>query len=364
VISPARALLEAGPYALAQEEKRARLAPALEALTRHHHAECPAYRDVVDRVFGGLESVDFSRLESLPFLPVSMFKSRDLRSVPDDRVLKVLTSSGTTGQRVSRIALDAETSQVQSATLVKVAQHHLGRQRLPMVIVDHPGVTRERGSHSARAAGILGMSQFGHRPFHALRDDMSLDVDGLARYLEAAQGKRVLFFGFTFMVWEHFVRVIEREQVALPRVDGVLVHSGGWKKLEALAVDRAVFRERVRAATGVASVLDFYGMVEQVGSVYFENELHHLHAPVVSEVIVRDPVTLEPVPDGTPGVIQVVSSLPTSYPGHSLLTEDLGVIVGADLPGTALKGRCFDVLGRLPRAELRGCSDTFVRSAA
>ena len=78
----------------------------------------------------------------------------------------------------------------------------------------------------------------------------------------------------------------------------------------------------------------------------------------------RDPVTLEPVPDGTPGVIQVVSSLPTSYPGHSLLTEDLGVIVGADLPGTALKGRCFDVLGRLPRAELRGCSDTFVRSAA
>ena len=58
-------------------------------------------------------------------------------------------------------------------------------------------------------------------------------------------------------------------------------------------------------------------------------------------------------------MIQVVSCLPTSYPGHSLLTEDLGVIRGTDRPDLELRGRCFEVLGRVPRAELRGCSDTF-----
>ena len=138
MISPARALLDRGPYALGQAEKRAALGPALEALTRHHHAACAPYRDIVARVFGGLAGVDFSRLEHLPFLPVSLFKSLELRSVPAGEVIKVLTSSGTTGTSVSRVYVDAETSQVQSATLVKVAQHHLVRQLLPMVIVDHP----------------------------------------------------------------------------------------------------------------------------------------------------------------------------------------------------------------------------------
>jgi hypothetical protein len=98
--------------------------------------------------------------------------------------------------------------------------------------------------------------------------------------------------------------------------------------------------------------------------VYFENEQHHLQAPIYSEIMVRDPVTLAPLPDGEPGLLQVMSCLPTSYPGHSLLTEDLGVIRGADLPGSAMKGRCFDVTGRVPRAELRGCSDTFQERAA
>jgi hypothetical protein len=124
-------------------------------------------------------------------------------------------------------------------------------------------------------------------------------------------------------------------------------------------VDPRAFRERVQAVTGVDQVINFYGMVEQVGGVYFENPIHYLHAPIYSEVIVRDPLTLEPVPDGAPGLVQVLSCLPTSYPGHSLLTEDLGVIRGADPEETGMGGRCFEILGRVPKAELRGCSDTF-----
>jgi hypothetical protein len=85
---------------------------------------------------------------------------------------------------------------------------------------------------------------------------------------------------------------------------------------------------------------------------------------VYSDVIVRDTHTLEPLPPGQPGLVQVVSALPTSYPGHSLLTEDLGVVEGCDDPATGMGGRFFRLLGRLPRAELRGCSDTFQQPAA
>lgn len=365
--SPAQDLLETPPYSLGQRQKDAVLSGALSALTAHHYRSCATYRDIVDRVFGGIPDRDRDRrLEDLPFLPVSLFKTHELRSVPESAVIKVLTSSGTGGASVSRIYLDAETAGIQSAVLVKVVQHFLGKDRLPMVILDHEGVVRDRRSHSARGAGILGMAQFGRRPFYALREDMSLDDRGLLDYLAAARGGRVLFFGFTFMVWSFFLQALEERGLTLDVGDGVLVHTGGWKKLRDLAVSPRDFRDRVGARTGIRSVINFYGMAEQVGGVYFENDLHYLHAPIFSDVIIRDPVTLAPVPDGQPGLIQVLSSLPVSYPGHSILTEDLGVIRGCDSPELAMKGRFFEMLGRVPESELRGCSDTFqtVRAAA
>jgi hypothetical protein len=364
--SPAQDLLETPPYGLARAEKDAMLSRALSTLTQHHYEHCETYRHIVDRVFGGLEASRSGRLSDIPFLPVSLFKTHELKSVPDSEVIKVLTSSGTSGQSVSRIYLDAETARVQSAVLVKIVQHFLGKDRLPMVILDHAGVMRERKSHSARGAGILGMAQFGRRPFYALREDMSLDEQGLLDYLAAAQGGRILLFGFTFMVWSCFVQALEQRGIKLDLGDAVLVHTGGWKRMKDLAVTPDDFRERLQAVTGIRSVINFYGMAEQVGGVYFENDLHYLHAPIYSDVVIRDPVTLAPLPDGEVGLIQVLSSLPVSYPGHSILTEDLGVIRGVDAPGLAMKGRYFEMMGRVPESELRGCSDTFqpVRAAA
>jgi hypothetical protein len=368
--SPAQDLLETPPYGLARPEKDAMLSRALSALTAHHYEHCATYRHIVDRVFGGLEASRSGRLTDIPFLPVSLFKTHELKSVPDSEVIKVLTSSGTSGQNVSRVYLDAETARVQSAVLVKVVQHFLGKDRLPMVILDHAGVVRERKSPSARGAGILGMAQFGRLPFYALREDMSLDEQGLLDYLAAAihgpGGGRILLFGFTFMVWTGFVQALEQRGLQLDLSDAVLVHTGGWKRMKDLAVGPEDFRARLQALTGIRSVINFYGMAEQVGGVYFENDLHYLHAPIYSDVVIRDPVTLAPLPDGEVGLIQVLSSLPVSYPGHSILTEDLGVIRGVDAPQLTMKGRYFEMMGRVPESELRGCSDTFqpVRAAA
>ena len=118
--SPARALLDLPPFGLRQADKRAQLLPMLGALTEHHAERCVPYRNVLDRVFGGLDRHRIDRLEDVPFLPVTLFKTHTLSSVPESEVLKVLTSSGTTGQQPSRVFLDAETASVQSAVLVKV----------------------------------------------------------------------------------------------------------------------------------------------------------------------------------------------------------------------------------------------------
>jgi phenylacetate-coenzyme A ligase PaaK-like adenylate-forming protein len=357
-------LLAVGPYALPQAEKRAILTERTRELTRWHYERCELYGHIVDRIFGGRRALEFERLEDAPYLPVSLFKTRELRSVATSEVLKTLTSSGTTGQAVSRIYLDAATAQMQSRTLVKIMQHFLGVERRSMIFLDHAAVMRDRRSLSARGAGILGLLPFGRQPFYALREDMSLDLDGLERYVAAMGRQHPVLFGFTFMVWQYFVQALESAGRRLLLPGAILLHSGGWKKLEALRVTPEEFRRRVQAVTSIEAVVNYYGMVEQVGSVYFENPLHRLQASNYSDVIIRDTNTLEPLPPGRAGLIQVVSALPASYPGHSLLTEDLGVVEGCDNPATGMHGQYFRILGRLPRAELRGCSDTFQKPAS
>ena len=72
----------------------------------------------------------------------------------------------------------------------------------------------------------------------------------------------------------------------------------------------------------------------------------------------RQPATWEPAPDGTPGVVEVLSVLPHSYPGHIILTEDRGVVHGVGDASSGWSGKQVEILGRIPRSELRGCSDT------
>ena len=52
------------------------------------------------------------------------------------------------------------------------------------------------------------------------------------------------------------------------------------------------------------------------------------------------------------------SPMAVSYPGHSLLTEDMGAILGVDDCPCGRKGKYFRIDGRIPQAEIRGCSDT------
>lgn len=352
-------LVETPPYSLTKEDKEKLLLKQTKILNKHHYQRSAQYRNIVDSVFGNSSIESPQSLEDIPFFPVSLFKTQKLVSVDDDKVIKVLTSSGTTGQSVSRVYLDRYTAMLQAKVLVKTAQHYLGKERLPMVVLDHKSVIKNRQSYSARGAGILGMAQFGHRPFYALNDDMTLDVEGLKKYLDAAKSQKIFFFGFTFMVWQHFIRVLESSGVKLDLPEGILVHSGGWKKLIDQRVSPEEFSRRLEGVTGIGNCINFYGMVEQVGSVFFENSLHYLHASNFSHVIIRDPMTLEPLPKGQVGLIQVISMLPVSYPGHSILTEDLGVIQGHDNHLAGQNGQYFEVKGRIPKAELRGCSDTF-----
>lgn len=353
-------ILSIPPYSLNEEEKSKLLTDRLTELTKLHQEKCPEYKKMLNAI--NYNEKIIKSYKDLPFLPVRLFKDMELKSVNNDEIVKTMTSSGTTGQAVSKIYLDRTTSANQQKTMVKIVSEFTGSARMPMIIIDCPSVIKDRAMFSARGAGILGFSIFGSKKIYALNDEMKLDVEALKEFLETYKGQRVLLFGFTFMIWQHFYKELLRlkdEGIIFDLSNGVLIHGGGWKKLISEAVSHDEFHKRLNDVCGLHDIHDYYGMVEQTGCIYMECECGHLHASNFSDVIIRRPLDYSEADIGETGVIQVVSTIPESYPGHSLLTEDEGVIEGIDDCPCGRKGKYFKIHGRLKNAEIRGCSDTY-----
>jgi hypothetical protein len=337
-----------------QASREADLLPRLAALTDLHRRRCEPYARVLDAI-GHPPATSYASMVELPWLPVRMFKTHVLKSIPDSDVFKVLTSSGTTGE-VSRIYLDRAAAAAQTRYLAQTLRVVLGSRRLPMLVIDTPSVIKDRRMFSARGAGVLGMMGFGRDHVWALDGTGELDGDAIRSFVRRHGSAPFLMFGFTYLVWENLFRFAQAEAFDLS--NGILIHSGGWKKLADRAVDNPTFRAAFADEVGLTKIHNFYGMVEQIGVIYLEGaDGSGLYAPDFADVVIRDPDTWQPAPVGRPGIVEVLSVLPESYPGHVVLTEDLGIVHGID--DGIWPGKRFSILGRLPRAEPRGCSDTF-----
>lgn len=346
-----------GPFSMEKEEKDRYMTKKLCELTQYHRERCPEYAAMLEALGFGQEQV--RTYEELPFLPAALFKKLALSSLGEEEPYKVVTSSGTTGQTPVQIVLDADTRMAQQQALAGIGGDFLGTKRLPMLVIDCPASVMRRERFSARTAGILGFSLFGTRRTFALFDDMTLNTAAVGEFLEKYGDGPFLMFGFTFLVWQYFCREQERQSIAFDCRNGILVHGGGWKKLEGEAVSKQEFKRKLRALNGIARVHDYYGMAEQTGSIFMECDQGHLHCSDYSAVLFRRVRDFSLCGVGERGLIQVMSVLPRSYPGHNLLTEDEGRLLGVDDCPCGRKGVYFEVLGRTKAAELRGCSDTY-----
>ena len=345
-------------FGLAKAEKQPWLLNELNRLTRHHQTHCGPYANLL--VGQDLQTEDAESLADVPFVAARLFKMLRLSSTSPDNVFKTLTSSGTTSQVKSQIVLDRDTAALQSKVLVSLLSSFTGKTRRPMLIIDHDGLTGDKVGFSARGAGVQGLSFLGRDHTYALNADMTPNWPAIDGFIEKHANEPVLIFGFTFMVWQHFIQPFISSGRSNQLPQALLFHSGGWKKLQDQAVSNNTFKTTVRQVLGKDVVVhNFYGMVEQIGSVFVECEQGHLHAPSYADVIIRHPESFAEQSVGEAGLIQVLSFIPTSYPGHSILTEDLGRLLGEDDCSCGRKGRYFEVLGRLPKTEVRGCSDVF-----
>jgi len=334
----------------------------VEAL-EHHRDHCEPFRTFLEvrRMQPGTWN---GSLEALPFLPAKLFKRLRLQSVPDDAVKRVLSSSATSSQVPSTVVIDRLTSNRQRRCLARELASLFGSARRPYLICDALP-TRHCGSMelSARAAGMQGFLLNARQTVFLMDETATgprFEPDRLAEELERCDpATPPVIIGYTYILYDRVVRQLleNGRSVSLPEGSAVL-HFGGWKRLADAAVSAYVFSADVCRAFGVApsAVWNVYGFTEQLGVVYPGAGVQPHRVPTYAEVLVRDPLTLKCCADGTPGVLQFITPLPHSYPGISILVEDMGRAVER-CPVTD-RIEAFEVLGRVSKAEIRGCGDT------
>ncbi len=365
-----KGLLKEPLYDHGRGPRRALQVEAMREVTRFHIEHCTPYARLC--AARGFDVDAFTELEDIPYLPTRFFKQRLLLSIPTERLFREVNSSATTSGTSSRMGLDRPTSRRQSKCFTKTVTERCGNTRRRFVVLDAPD-TLERGAQvSARSSTIkslLFLASSAEAVLDGRDGALVLDEDKLERTLrEASQsGEPVIVFGFTYVLYAHVVRKLMAKGIRYPLPpDSIVVHIGGWKKLEAEKVTHDKLIADCADTFGVpaSSVIDIYGFTEQAGLIYPTCEAGRRHAMIWSEVVVRDPDTLAPLPHGETGLLQFLTPIQTSYPGHSVLTEDMGVITGEDDCPCGRKGRTFTLKGRAPNSEVRGCGDIMAEKFA
>ena len=342
-------------FSYSQKTKETFFNKKIIELIKFHYYNCKNYKKILKKLNYKIQN---KNILSIPFLPVSLFKKFDLYSVKLEKISKILKSSGTSSSVPSKVYLDSLNAQNQTWVLSKIIESLLGKKRLPMLIIDQDPKGVSRYSYSARIAAINGFSLFGKNITYLLDKEGKVNIAELKSFLNRYSNEKFFIFGFTNFIFENLVEKqldIENKKIL---ANGIIIHGGGWKKLEKKSVSNKTFKNKIKSIYNIEKIYNYYGLIEQTGSIFIEcPKCSCFKCSIYSDILIRD-TNLEIIKkDKKKGFLQVLSLLPTSYPGNSLLTEDIAELrndVKCDCDNGSQK---FIIHGRSKNSEIRGCAN-------
>jgi len=312
---------------------------ALRVFARQY-AACAPYRKFCDA--RGRTPATVTDWREIPHLPVTAFKHARIYSGKAEPG-HVFQTSGTTAGPELRGRHYFENLDLYAACARPVFKRFVlpEVERMPMfMLAQHPS---ERPDSSLSWYLSQQEAAFGAPGGGWFVGPAGLDVDGLRSALRRVDGP-VALLGTAFA----FVHLID-SGVRLRLAPGSRVMETGGFKGKSREVERAELYELIRSALGPDVIcINQYGMTEMSSNCYDQTLVTgspRKGGPDWVRIRMLDPETLAEVPDGTPGIV-AVTDLANLYSCAFLLTQDVGVRYPDG----------FEVLGRAPGAEARGCS--------
>jgi phenylacetate-coenzyme A ligase PaaK-like adenylate-forming protein len=332
-----------------------------------HYEDSEAFRGVAKLSNFKLEDLRrFSDIERIPWMFVQNFKERELLSVPRTEVVKIFTSSGTGGLK-TQLFLDAisyNRIQVAAYAVYKAAGAVDQKASACNYLLFSYDYEKAKNLGTAWTDAMIekmvpaknSVSLICERE-GAFQFDLELAVSSYEKFVESGLPLRLL--GFPAFIYQTLLEVQKRGLPGLSMEQAQaswVLTGGGWKNHSGEIIGKKKFAEFTNAVSGIPeqNVRDLFGMSEH-GVGYIDCEYGRLHIPVYAHALTRDPFTLERLPDGEPGMLQLFSPILKSYPSISLLTTD-EVVIEKDRCRCGRPGRGFQYRGRLGTKPMESCA--------
>ena len=298
---------------------------ALETF-RFQAGRCAPYREYLDRI--GVRPAQVGSLREIPFLPIRLFKSREVYC--GDRAPEaVFTSSATTGMTPSRHPM--QSLAWYERTFRAAFRTFYGDPARWSLYGLLPSYLEREGSSlvymADRLIGDCGSGGFYLDDYERLLDDMRADP------------KPKILLGVSYALWD----LAERHAPKLR--DTIVMETGGMKGYRE-EISKEAFHRILCEAFGVERIHSEYGMAELTSQAYSSGG-NLFRCPPWLRVLTRDindPSCLQPA--GMRGGLNIID-LANYWSCAFLQTEDTGR-VHAD--------GSFEIEGRIARSDIRGCN--------
>lgn len=327
-----------------------------------HYEKNFDYKRILDeKEFNPREINSMSDLVKLPFIPTLYFKHHEMFSMPLWKMPIKATSSGTSGIR-SKIGLDIRALWRGFRMITRIFKYHKLWSFRPVtyIIFGYEPHKHNQAGIAKTAYGFTYVAPAKKRIYAIkyTKDGYVVDLDRIKQaFIDASKKKTPVrtigFPAYTFFLLKEMKA--EGIKLQLPKNSKITV-GGGWKQFYAEKVDKTEFYDLVEEVLGVSdkNCVEFFGAVEHP-VLYTDCRNHHFHIPAYARVIIRDVDTLEPVPNGKIGLINLLTPMVDATPLLSIMTDDLGVI--HDEPcGCGAKSPYLEIIGRVGIKDITTCA--------
>ncbi|MDO6431342.1 acyl transferase [Flavitalea sp. BT771] len=290
----------------------------------------PLYRSWVDTL--GVPPDTVQSLSQIPFLPVSFFKSGEVRTT-DFVPAAVFESSGTTGTGGSRH--EVKDLELYKESFIRCFRLFYGLPGDYCIIGLLPAyLERSNSSLVVMVHELIGLSGHPDSGFYLYEHER---LQGLLTELEK-KGQKTLLIGVTFALLDF------AEKYALHLQHTIVMETGGMKGRRK-EITRPELHAFLQRRLGVKTVHAEYGMTELLSQAYSAGE-GRFRCPPWMKVLVRKEDDPLDVTDRGEGLLNIID-LANIYSCSFIAVDDIGRI-HAD--------GSFEVSGRVDNSDIRGCS--------
>lgn len=348
------------PYDLAGS--RDTFAAAMAENTAFQMASCPDYARILRERGFDIERLKAGDLAHLPPIPTLYFKHHALLSMPDRKMPIKATSSGTSGNK-SRIGFDAGSLWRGLRMVIRQTRYHHLLSPVPChyFVLGYQPHRSNQTAFSMTGYGFTFFAPAASRTYALVyrSGGYELDLNAMKKkLLRCAQGnlpiRTIGFPSYTYLLLSR----MEAEGIHLQMPKGSkITMGGGWKQFEGQKVEKEELYRLAQSVLGIGeeNCVEFFGAVEHP-ILYTTCPCHHFHVPVYARVIIRHPDTLEPVPNGTPGLVNLLTPMAKSMPILSVMTDDLGVLHDPDTCPCGIQSPWLEILGRVGVRDITTCA--------